>query len=149
MKLFEKLKGWLGLSDGEKVQMDRRAFMKGMVVTSAGVLLPGATFIDMARALPPAPFPGSLMGLRVHCNGILLREGDDYTVDSNGDTFSIDARTGLYLPDDSITVDYDVTVKNPFGESKDMRVWQEVASPMVPTKQPFLREFSLSWRTPA
>lgn len=38
--------------------MDRRAFLKGMMVTSAGLLVPGAAVIDMgARSVSPGGLP--------------------------------------------------------------------------------------------
>ena len=50
MKMFERLREWASSSDDEKMQMDRRAFLKGMAVTSAGVLVPGATVFDLAQS---------------------------------------------------------------------------------------------------
>lgn len=50
MKMFERLREWASSSDDEKMQMDRRAFLRGMAVTSAGLLVPGATVFDLARS---------------------------------------------------------------------------------------------------
>lgn len=52
MWIFDKLKNWLHLSDTEKVQMDRRAFLKGMTITAGGLLVPGAVAFDMGRLTP-------------------------------------------------------------------------------------------------
>jgi len=51
MKIFDKIREWASRSDEERVQLDRRAFLKGMAVTSAGLLVPGAAVFDLGRSL--------------------------------------------------------------------------------------------------
>ena len=57
MRMFDRLRDWAATSDTERVNLDRRAFLRGMAVTSAGLLVPGATVFDMLgpspRRLPP------------------------------------------------------------------------------------------------
>lgn len=48
MKIFDRIREWASTSDEDKVRLDRRAFLKGMAVTSAGLLVPGAAVFDMA-----------------------------------------------------------------------------------------------------
>jgi len=47
VKLWNQLKSWASFSEDEKEVLDRRAFMKGMMVTGAGLLVPGASLFDM------------------------------------------------------------------------------------------------------
>lgn len=47
MKLWNQLKSWASFSEDEREVLDRRAFMKGMMVTGAGLLVPGASLFDM------------------------------------------------------------------------------------------------------
>jgi hypothetical protein len=51
MRLWNQIKQWATFSENEKVQMDRRAFMRGMVVTGAGLLVPGATVFDFGSRI--------------------------------------------------------------------------------------------------
>jgi len=51
MGLFDRIKQWATTSDEERVELDRRAFLKGMTVTGAGLLVPGAAFFDMGRGM--------------------------------------------------------------------------------------------------
>jgi hypothetical protein len=51
VKLFDRIREWASSSDGEKVQLERRMFLKGLAVTSAGLLVPGAAVFDMGRSL--------------------------------------------------------------------------------------------------
>ena len=55
MKFLDRIREWAGLSDDDKMQLDRRAFLKGMAVTSAGLFVPGAVVFDMGRVVRPAP----------------------------------------------------------------------------------------------
>lgn len=58
MRIFDRIREWASASDDDKVQLDRRAFLKGMAVTSAGLLVPGAAVFDMGRIVrPEAPVP--------------------------------------------------------------------------------------------
>lgn len=59
MKLFERIRKFLDLSESEKVRLDRRAFLRGMAVTSAGLLVPAATIFDFGRSLDPQVLFGS------------------------------------------------------------------------------------------
>jgi hypothetical protein len=120
MGLFDKFKGWLGFSEAEKIQLDRRAFLKGMAVTSAGILVPGAVVFDMAREAPletakilmESDYSGFEMGIKMYLNGIEMAEGPDYTVEHEGSSFQIHPRSGLLLPDDRVTVDYTARTKD-------------------------------------
>jgi len=47
VRLFDRIKRWAETPDDDKVSLDRRAFLKGMAVTSAGLLVPGAAVFDM------------------------------------------------------------------------------------------------------
>ena len=47
MRLFDRLKRWAESTDADKVAMDRRAFLKGMAVSSAGILVPGVAVFDL------------------------------------------------------------------------------------------------------
>ena len=49
MNAWNKIRFWASFSDDEKMQMDRRAFLRGMAVTSAGLLVPGATAFDLGN----------------------------------------------------------------------------------------------------
>jgi len=74
MKIFDRIRDWLGASDEEKVMMDRRAFLKGMTVTSAGLLVPGVTIFDVGRGAPPLA-DGLLPDyVRNPCGEILLKD---------------------------------------------------------------------------
>ena len=56
MSLFDRIKQWASSSDEDKVALDRRAFLKGMAVTSAGLLVPTVAFFDMGHGiLKPGP----------------------------------------------------------------------------------------------
>ena len=72
MSFFDRLRDWASNSDGEKVRLDRRAFLKGMAVTSAGLLVPGAVMFDMGRRiLEPSRmiFEPSMSGLEMQLAG--------------------------------------------------------------------------------
>jgi hypothetical protein len=145
--LFDKFKGWLGFSEEEKVQLDRRAFLKGMAVTSAGVLIPGAAVFDMARAAPGGlPVNGVIQaqaadamatGLVVYKNGIVQREGSDYTVDDVGSSFQIHPNSGLILPGDQISIDY--TAK--LDDDKKIRIYSEVPTGTYAPEKNFMVQF--------
>ena len=47
MKLWKQIKQWTRFSEAERVQIDRRAFLKGMTVTGAGLLVPGVSLFQM------------------------------------------------------------------------------------------------------
>ena len=51
MKIFDKIREWASRSDEERVQLDRRLFLKGLAVTSAGLFVPGAAVFDLGRSL--------------------------------------------------------------------------------------------------
>ena len=53
MSPFQKLRDWLSFDEDEKMLMERRAFLKGMTVTSAGLLVPGAAVFDLGRVARP------------------------------------------------------------------------------------------------
>ena len=55
MKIFDRVRGWAFRSDDEKVSIDRRAFLRGMAVTSAGLLVPGATVFGAGRVVAAEP----------------------------------------------------------------------------------------------
>lgn len=61
MRFLEK---WLSASDDEKVAIDRRAFLRGMTVTGAGLLVPAASVFDMG-VHRPAPVSLSRCVLRM------------------------------------------------------------------------------------
>ena len=44
-----RIPGFFKTSDDDKVRMDRRAFLRGMTVTAAGLLVPKATVFDQGR----------------------------------------------------------------------------------------------------
>jgi len=110
MGMFDKFKGWLGLSEAEKTRMDRRAFLKGMAITSAGVLIPGALIFDLARR-PPLDatrvfIQSDYSGCEMRINGIVMKRGSDYTVKHEGEGFQLDLSSGLLLPEDFVTISY-------------------------------------------
>lgn len=49
VKLWERLRGWVSSSEQEKVGIDRRAFLRGMTVTSVGLLVPGVSVFGFPR----------------------------------------------------------------------------------------------------
>lgn len=51
MRVLDRVLEWAGMGDGEKMQTDRRLFLKGLAATSAGVLVPTAAMFDMGRSL--------------------------------------------------------------------------------------------------
>lgn len=53
MKVFQRIRDFFALRETEKVNLDRRAFLQGMAVTSAGVLVPAATVFDFGRVVRP------------------------------------------------------------------------------------------------
>ena len=57
MKMFDRIKEWASMPDGDKVQLDRRAFLQGMAVTSAGLFVPGVTLFDAGRIVQPEANP--------------------------------------------------------------------------------------------
>lgn len=135
MGLFDKLKGWLGFTETERVQMDRRAFLKGMAVTSAGVLVPGAAVFDMARVEPGVVVPVEVPHLveliqaqaaediRVYMNGILMRGGSDYEIEHGETSFQVHPESGLVLPNDVVMVDYTARLEpNPANPEPDRRI---------------------------
>jgi len=57
MKIIATIRQWASRSDAEKVSLDRRMFLKGLAVTTAGLLVPTATLFDMGRVVVADPFP--------------------------------------------------------------------------------------------
>lgn len=49
-EIHDRFRGWLGLSDAQRVNLDRRAFARGLMLTSAGLLLPASSIVDFGRA---------------------------------------------------------------------------------------------------
>jgi len=49
MKILDRIKEWASFSDDEKVVLGRRMFLKGLAVTSGGLLVAGPTIFDMGR----------------------------------------------------------------------------------------------------
>ena len=64
MKLFDRLLEWAHMGDGEKVQLDRRLFLQGMVATSVGLVVPTAAVFDMGRRIlePEGPVEREIIG---------------------------------------------------------------------------------------
>lgn len=142
MGLFDKFKGWLGFSEAEKIQMDRRAFLKGMAVTSAGVLLPGAAVFDMARAAPAVLLPAQAeiwpKGVIVSVNGIVQQEGSDYTVDHDMGMFQINPQSGLLLPHDLVTIEYTAKLE----PDKSIRIIDEQTTGASNTERRFVSSYT-------
>lgn len=55
MKLFQRIRNFLALRETEKINLDRRAFLQGMAVTSAGLLIPAATVFDLGCLVKSKP----------------------------------------------------------------------------------------------
>jgi hypothetical protein len=107
MRLWDRVREWAGLSDAGKVSFDRRAFLKGMVVTSAGLVVPGAAVFDMGRIVKPR----NLGGMQIFTNGNpWLAVGDrirvsgvDLTGAGHDEDYYVVTKvtnTGLYVADD-------------------------------------------------
>jgi hypothetical protein len=169
MGLFDRLRQWAGLSDSEKVEMDRRAFMKGMSITGAGLLVPGVAVFDLGRGLRAEvperirfvdehgrlKHPGACLedlqvhrtapgDLRVYCNGIEMMPGDDYVaVTERGNGFRIQpSRVQTLGEGDILSVQYTARAQRPEGEAP-FRVADDGAGLEV-IKRNFFLEYDLT-----
>ena len=109
MKIVDRIREWVGMGDDDKVALDRRAFLKGMVVTSAGLLVAGPTVFDMGRRIvAPTAEQTRVLGGKNPCGEIPLGEAQDCTIQvahgygfAPGDIIQISGggndNTGLYV----------------------------------------------------
>ena len=86
MKLFDRIKDWASFSEDEKVSLERRALLRGMAVTAAGILVPGATLFDMGRVVKPepqGPFNGPIQAMRADY------QQQPMTIQTSSDVFGV------------------------------------------------------------